>query len=116
MISISAWEDLENGTVMIAEDPTASDLKERPTRVSRTATIDGGSVIDNQGYSDGDRSPVVRARITAEQEDILNNLQANCTYVSISMPDGCYKGVIEAMNCNGGELSLSLMIESKTSA
>ena len=40
-------------------------------RTSRAATLDGGAVITDQGYSDGDRTLIVRYKAVSEAHDDL---------------------------------------------
>ena len=47
-----------------------SDIKSGARRVSRNATLDGGAVITDGGYSDADRTLVIRYSEMTEADEI----------------------------------------------
>ena len=113
MISISKLTgDATAGSVIIHE-LSSSDLKEKTSRVSRTKTLDGGVYINHSGFAHGDRTLSIKARLSSTQSAILTSIYESETFVLMSIPDGLYLGVIESMNDNNGDLSMSLMIKQK---
>ncbi len=115
MISISKITQDSNGVVLINEDIKSRLLKTQ-SRVSRSATLDGGSVIDHQGYSNADLRFEIVADLTEDQEALLWSIYKSETYVNISTKEGVFKGVISAMYPNEGKVTLTILVEEKISS
>lgn len=113
MISISTTTaNLVNGNVILQESGS-SDLKSKTTRVTRTATLDGGAYIDHSGYTDADRTLRIEARINTAQEKIITHIYENRTFVIISMSDGVYLGAIEYLDTNNSLLKMTILIQQR---
>ena len=96
--------------IIFQELPT-SRLRNESARVSRYATLDGGCVIDHQGFSDGDRTLDIRAKWTQEQAVILWELFRDETFLNVATPDGFFYGVIETMNDENGNGRLTILVK-----
>lgn len=112
MISISAITQNTSGNVVIDYD-LESDIRTNTSRVSRIATLDGGSTITHSGYSDSDRTLRITGRINETDSETLWDLFDNETFMLFSIPDGLYLGVIQSLNIDNGELSMSILINNK---
>jgi len=113
MISISKLtRDANYGNVVIHE-LSSSDLSTRTARVSRTATLDGGVYINHSGVTDGDRTLRIEARITKEQDTILQNIYRTQTFVLIAVSDGIYSGAIDTLKTNNGSLKMTILVKQK---
>ena len=112
MISISTTVSNPNGNVIITGEH-ASELRKKTARVSRTKTLDGGVYINHSGYTDGDRTLSVRARISAASAEALDAVFRLYTRVLVSMADGLYYGAIPSMTTENGVLKMTIYIEQK---
>lgn len=95
-------------TVKFRERPTSSFLQVQP-RVKRTATLDGGCVIDHQGYSVGDREIRVEASLDRTTSDDLMLMVQESTYLILSGPDGSYYGAVSSIQIDNGDLRMSFL-------
>ena len=110
MISLTKITQAPGQEIIIREDPT-SKIKDAIARVTRSATTDGGAIIDHQGYADGDRTFDILASVEQTVEDSLWSFFQNETFVNISTRDGFFYGVISAMRINYGKLKMTLLIK-----
>jgi hypothetical protein len=93
-----------------------SELKTNSRRVSRSATLDGGVVITDGGYSDGDRTFRVNYRdMSQEDEAKLWEIFKNYSQVIISNIEGCFSGVLEYVKCQNGSGTVSIMYKERLS-
>ncbi len=114
MISISKITQDSDGSLLINEGITSS-IRNTRSRVSRAATLDGGSVIDHQGYSDADLKIEIVADLDAVQEALLWSIYKSETFLNISTVDGVFKGVISAMHPNEGKVTFTILMQEKIS-
>ena len=89
-------------------------VQENTRRVSRVATLDGGSVISNYGITDSDRT----LQFTAKQvpEDIRRSLWTffqNETLVHLSCPEGVFSGCLEKVKIQNTNIAVSFLIKEK---
>lgn len=92
------------GPLSLDEDPSASDLAGQSRRVSRTATLDGGAVLADYGYTDADRTLTVMAdRIAAGQWTALQRLLRDHATLTLACREGLFLGAIEQVyQASGG--------------
>lgn len=110
MIGISKLTQDVDGAVIFQEKVT----QKPPTftaRVNRTATLDGGVVIDHQGYTPGDTILEITAEVSEAQETILESIFQEETFIHISTKYGFFKGVISALSASNGKIKLTLEIQ-----
>ncbi len=88
-----------------------SRLRNESARVSRSATLDGGCVIDHQGFSDSDRTFDIRADLTEAQAAILWGIFKSETFVNVATREGFFYGVIESMQDENGSVKLSILVK-----
>jgi len=112
MISISTISANQNGSVVLMRHH-GSKLKEKPFRVSRTQTLDGGVFINHSGYTDGDRTLSVSAQITEAQESIITSISQSYTSFLVSMSDGLYLGSISRVTAENGSLAMTIYLKQK---
>ena len=112
MISISAITQNTTGAIIIDELSTSA-LNTNTARVSRKTTLDGGNVIIHSGYSDGDRTLSIYARISEDQADALWVIFKGEAFVLISIPDGLYYAVIQRLTTDNGDLSMAILINNR---
>ena len=113
MISISTTTFNSNGTIVIYE-ATNSDLKELSPRMSRSATLDGGAVINHQGFSHGDRTFRVFANnVSMDISDALKTIIESETLVYLACNQGFFKGGIDNFSDDGSELFFRFLVQEK---
>ena len=97
--------------------PTAkTSLKNASNRISRVATLDGGAVINHDGFSESDRSLRIKALLNKTCSDLLWNIFTTETMLQLSMEEGFYLMAIERMNIDNGKLSATILIKEKISS
>lgn len=111
MISITTSSYDLNGQLILNED-SSSDLKSNRRRVSRTATLDGGCDITDQGFSHSDRTLRIRnENISQNNADTLWYLFQTYSLIQVSIPDGCYKAAIKDLKIDEGNLRMEILIK-----
>lgn len=115
MIGIATITQNTAGDMIILENP-GSRIDDNSVRVSRTATLDGGCVIDHRGFSDADRQFEIEAELTEAETDKLNDIFTDETFVWVAARHGFYKGVISRLWLNGGQVRMTVLIKEKLSS
>jgi hypothetical protein len=110
MISITKVIQAADSVVIFDEAPR-SQIKRHVNRVSKTPTLDGGAVLDSQGYSIGDRNLVIRAALPETIASKLWALFKSELYINISTNDGYFFGSIERMEIDRGKLNMTILIK-----
>jgi len=110
MISITKTYAAAGSAVIFNESPKTK-LREAESRISRTATLDGGVVIDQQGYFIGDRTLDIRASLTKEKADLIWEIYKDELYINLSTNDGYFYGAIESIKIDNGKLVLKFLIK-----
>lgn len=114
MISICTLTANVNGNVDLAWN---GEPRENTARMSRTATLDLGAVINHMGVSDGDRTISIRDfEIDEDTADKIWDIFTTETMVYIGLKDGFFLGAIKSCKLNNGLLNMTILLESKESA
>jgi len=101
------------GVVDIDALPESS-MGETRRRMNRVATLDGGAVFNDFGYSHADRTIELRwAPRSAEHESAVDRLVQLYAQVRLSMRAGCYLVSLESYRPGAGESSLTLLVVEK---
>ena len=108
MISITTLESKAIDGVLFYELPSST-FRDTPVRMTRTATLDGGAVIDHRGFSDGDRAFEIEANLTEAEADALWYMHRNETLLHISCPEGFFTGAISEIKADGGRLKMTFL-------
>jgi hypothetical protein len=104
------------GVVELEIDFSGSDFNSLSRRISRTATLDGGVVLTDLGYSDGDRTVLLATPPDAEALAGLQYLLRNYGLVNVALPDGFYQTGLANLQANGENLAVSLLLKQRLSA
>lgn len=105
-----------NGTVKI-KTMSGTELKSNSRRITRTATLDGGAVIVDGGYSDSDRTfRVVYWGMSETDEANLWAIFQDYPLVILSVAEGCFYAAIESMAARDGEGNLTILFNERLSA
>jgi hypothetical protein len=110
MISITKI-NAESGTAIVFNEDPKSQIRNHESRVSRTPTLDGGAILDAQGYSVADRTLKIRANLNQEESDAIWSFYKSELYINISCNDGYFFGAIERMEIDRGKLSMSILVK-----
>lgn len=117
LISITAINYSLTGEVLFdaAED---SDIENTTRRVGRTATLDGGCLITDGGFSDADRTFKISSKspLPDSQVAMLRTFHQDHSLVSVALPGGVYKGVIQQFRNANNAVSLNILCKEKISA
>lgn len=99
------------GGFLMDVDPSKSRLGNRIRRVSRVATLDGGSAVLDSGYSDTDRTIMLDITALTEFEvDRLEYLIQAYSSVLLFLPDGAFRASPESLTRNSNRLSATFLI------
>ena len=101
---------------VVIEELPSSDIRSSPARVSRAATLDGGVSIDHAGFSHGDRTFAIKAKVTEDQFESLWSMHTTQTLLYCSTRNGVFLGAIQNLTENAGNLSLTFLVKDKESA
>jgi len=112
MIIISTTTSNADGQIKIREGPGTSYGAMLP-RVSRFATLDGGSVISHLGYSHGDRAITVVAHdMPVADRETLRDLIEDETEFVLSCREGCFLGAIDSYRYDQDPVRVTFLIKS----
>ncbi len=95
-----------------------ADLKNRQggRRVSRTATLDGGVVITDTGYVDGDRDLIIEEpQASVESVAFARYIIEHYGLVNVMTDDGAYEAAPGSYKVDDGLLTIKMMITEKIS-
>lgn len=85
-------------------------------RVSRAATLDGGVVISDRGFSDGDRTLAYSYKpVSKEHDSRAERLVRLHPTVNVSTPDGVFLAVPQSFSRSSTENTITLLAIRKVS-
>jgi hypothetical protein len=88
-------------------------IHDRGRRVGRTQTLDGGVVMTDGGSVAGDRTYILRARLTRAEAEILKHIYETYREIFCSTHDGFYRVAPEQLTWEGSLAVLRLLVISK---
>ena len=92
-----------------------SDLGDHARRVSRVGTMDGGVAVNDFGFSEGDRTVVIRWRCTEAQEARAQAILETHQLVRLTMRRGCFEAVPQRFRMDGMDAAFTLLITRRLS-
>lgn len=108
IVSISAMEFDLQGVLVFRPLPDSSE-SEYTRRFNRVATLDGGVVVNDGGFSHGDRDITFRLKASPAQDATLRRLVRLYSRVRVSFKQGIYSAVIAYAPAPGiSQITLSL--------
>lgn len=106
---LTGWVELET-----LPSSTDGDLRRR---VNRVATLDGGAVINDGGFSDADRTIELRwTRDSASTDATVQRLLQSYATLIVSTRAGVFLTAPESLSLRESEATLRLLVLSKLSA
>ncbi|MFA5286293.1 MAG: hypothetical protein WC347_11910 [Smithellaceae bacterium] len=117
MIGISTITyDLDGARIFSGDRNTELKNRKGERRISRTATLDGGVLIADLGFADGDRTlTAIELDATQEAVDFAKYLVENYSLINVTTDDGAYEVAPESYSVDNGKLSLTLLANRKIS-
>jgi hypothetical protein len=84
-------------------------------RVSRTATLDGNSVITDFGVTNSDTTVFLRIHLTMELDDAIRAIVRNNPLLILTNRLGCFLGAVNYYRVDGNIGTVSFLIKSTMS-
>lgn len=92
-------------------------IRNASARVSRTATLDGGTVLTHSGFADGDMTFDVRtSALTRAEAEALWGLFKDETGFTISCEEGCFEGAIQRLNLEPHPVRFKFYVKERLSS
>lgn len=101
----------DSGSAVVIKGDVDSDLFDATARTNRTATLDGGAIVEHYGYTASDLTLNISARITESVETQLKTLFENETFLLFMTKFGAYYGVISSLRAQGGKINLTFLVK-----
>lgn len=103
------------GAHVLRLDAAGSDLSPLSRRLSRTATLDGGALLIDNGYCVADATFTLSiAELSFLQRQALLDTLANHSLLSLSCRLGCFLGAVERVDESRGLSIRFLVLQSLT--
>lgn len=109
--------DLE-GSRVFRNTERSRDLKNRKgeRRITRTGTLDGGVVIADMGFVDGDRDIIIEEpKASIEAVDFARYICEEYNLVTVTTEDGAYEAAPSAYEVSDGTLKMTMLVSEKVS-
>lgn len=91
-----------------------SRLGDTTRRISRVATLDGGAVAVDYGFSDADRTITVQAAaVSRADHDLLQRLQKTFGMAVLCCESGCYYGAIQSLQQIANGIGITFLVTEK---
>lgn len=115
MIAISTLLYDLRGHIVLSESPK-SVFPDLSRRVTRTATLDGNSTLNDLGFTDGDKTYVFSFdNLVQSQVENLEYLIKNYAIVRLSTADGCFLGSISRVGSAKNPTQLTFLVKQRIS-
>ena len=102
--------------VYVSHHHPLSSLNDITRRATRTATLDGGAVMNDIGYSDSDRTITVTTNPSLKEREILSNMVKFYSNVYLFITDGAFNANPNDLAYNrDGTVTVTLLVVSKAS-
>lgn len=111
MIGLASQTYSSTGYLVLHNADASSNTTDRARRVTRTATLDGGSVITDGGACVGDRTLKIQVeRPTRAQADLLAWFADSCPRVTVTTPEGVFSAYVSDYTYNNGTATLTCYV------
>jgi len=114
VIALSTTTYALDGHIVIKELPK-SNLPSFARRLTRTATLDGNSSINDGGYSDSDSTFIVKTN----QTDIADNLETlikNYPLMILTSKQGAFLGAMSSLSTRSYPIEFTFLVKERLSA
>lgn len=114
-VHISSIEFDPIGTLVVDALPD-SDIRSIRRRVNRVQTLDLGAAVNDRGFSDADRTFVIRWHHNKTQIQTAAYIARTHNRVNVSTDEGVFSAVIESFRPGALESELVLLITERLSS
>lgn len=115
LVSITSKLFDYSGDYLFQINPLRSQFSDLSRRVSRVATLDGGALIVDNGYSPSDSTfNIVPENVTVELRTGLRRLAQIHSEIIVCVSEGAFLGVISAIDENQ-DFKIVFLVKSKLS-
>jgi hypothetical protein len=112
MYVLSITKTTADADGMIKFKPSVkSEFKSGALRASRSATLDGGAVIDNQGFSNGDRTFNVLADLGIADALKIWEWFTDAEFLQVATEDGVFYGLIDQCKLDHGQANFRFLVQ-----
>ena len=113
-LSTTTW-DLDGFVELQLTSP--AEPSETRRRVNRIATLDGGAVFNDFGFTDADRTLVLRwTPASRQQHEDIERLVQSYALLQVALTSGVYLAAPETYQQGADESTLRLLVKQKLSA
>ena len=88
-------------------------LQDRVRRTGGSQTLDGGVVVEDGGFSHGDRLLTVKAKVTKTGRATLQRIVELYPTVNVSFEDGFFTAVLTNLSFTGNVATVRVQLVSK---
>ena len=104
------------GDIVFMHPGGDSALRNKSRRATRIATLDGGAVLSDLGYTDGDRDmSIVINPVSEAQATVIEQLVRYHAEIFVTMDDGCYLASLASVRYVGGRATLTVRLIERAS-
>lgn len=114
LVSLTARQFDIAGAVTI--DVQEDDLGDRKRRATRVATLDGGAVINDFGYTDSDRVMSLRWQPTPAEDGTIDRLLKFHARIAVAVRGGIFEAIIGSYTVRSGTATLVVLPISRLDA
>lgn len=108
IIGIANDSQDENGNAVLKPDEIRAYDGER--RASRVKTLDGGVVVNDGGFAQGDRTITLAIPYTDFLRNLLWNLFQTASFIILTTEEGAFRSTFFGMSVSNGQINLTLWI------
>ncbi|KKN36229.1 hypothetical protein LCGC14_0775590 [marine sediment metagenome] len=110
MIGISTITQDTAGAITF-ETEKLTTIRDGTARVSRSATLDGGAVVNHLGFSHGDRTLRIYATVGKTVADALWAIFVLGVMVNVATDEGMYRAAIDNLVVDNGDIKMVIVIK-----
>lgn len=104
------------GVIELEINPEDSDFGEDRRRVNRIATLNGGVVFNDFGFTHGDKTITLSWRSKdVESENLVSRLVRLYNYANVFLPTGVFTAGIQNYSLKGDSSNITFLVKSKLS-
>lgn len=115
IIGLASYSYLADGAVILPALPK-TDIRKGERRTSRTKTLDGGVVITDSGYADGDRTFTIEVKSSLAMWNKVWAIFKSSTLLTVTTDDGCFSGAANSIKDDGNMIVIEILIKAKLSS
>lgn len=107
---VSITPQVSSSYVVKFKENHKSKIRQFSRRVSRSATLDGDSIITDSGFTDTDRTLTLEGRVTEDQRDDLEYMIENYSLWNVVTKGECLSCSPKQLLVDNGQLKLTLLV------